>query len=679
MNTRRSAEPGWAPPGHQAARWGTALGLALLLVGRLSVAGVFPAEINLTEIDDGDGENGTRFIRDFYYLDAVAIIDDVNGDGLADMAIYDDSRNEIAGRVYIVYGQPDGLAATFDVLSLFPENGGDGSQGVVILEPEGPFDYEGVVEKAGDLNGDGLADLVVSVPRATVGGVEFVGRIYVLFGRAEGFATVTDLTALFASEGGDGSAGFVVEGLAADARLGTDVAGALDINGDGVDDIAFGANPQDNVEGTAYLLFGRTSGFPAEFDLTSLLPENGGDGSEGVVLATDRGLRFSAFGEAVASVGDVTNDGLDDLLIGSPFELDPALGFTDGHAYLLHGSTAPFPPTINVTDWFEANGGDGSVGTVIDSVGTRGGIGAVASPGGDINGDGIADMIVSDTAAYQFAGEAYVIFGRADGFGAEFDPERLQPEQGGDGSEGFVLRGGTWDGLGKMLQSGDFDGDGLDDVAVGADTLNTGTVYVYFGREGGPGEGRPNVFHLTEEGGGDGNDGFAITAREVDGSYQFGQLLSSGRGDVTGDGVDDLLTSTGDAFLLRGRQTPFGGRFAGMDAQFATCTNITTGARVTSPLPAQAVDVEIECEAGGLTVSRGDRLAVRAQGTNVGPRLMGAGRRLLPGARVSCTNRSTGERAVTSVDGNGEWDCAAAGLTLASGDRLDIVVSGTAR
>jgi len=105
---------------------------------------------------------------------------------------------------------------------------------------------------------------------------------------ADSFPAVFPLASLLPGRGGDGSTGFVLRGIAARDRSGHAVAGAGDVNGDGIDDLLIGgeyANPHGRTyAGESYVVFGTRKAFPPAFELSSLLKTNGGDGSVGFVL-----------------------------------------------------------------------------------------------------------------------------------------------------------------------------------------------------------------------------------------------------------------------------------------------------------------------------------------------------------------------------------------------------------
>ena len=94
------------------------------------------------------------------------------------------------------------------------------------------------VASAGDVNGDGIDDLVIGAPGANAGGYVDAGASYVVFGKAGGFDASFDLASLAT---GDGSTGFVINGVAEQDKSGVSVASAGDVNGDGIDDLIIGA------------------------------------------------------------------------------------------------------------------------------------------------------------------------------------------------------------------------------------------------------------------------------------------------------------------------------------------------------------------------------------------------------------------------------------------------------
>src|SRR4051794_3607880 len=128
------------------------------------------------------------------------------------------------------------------------------------------YDYSGFsAASAGDVNGDGFADLIIGAPGVQSSGLS--GTSYVVFGQASGFAANIDLSSL------DGTTGFKLRGAAAGDHSGFSVASAGDVNGDGFADLIVGAgsaDPNGSASGASYVVFGKASGFAANVDLSSL-------------------------------------------------------------------------------------------------------------------------------------------------------------------------------------------------------------------------------------------------------------------------------------------------------------------------------------------------------------------------------------------------------------------------
>ncbi|MGE0100545.1 MAG: Ig-like domain-containing protein, partial [Hydrogenophaga sp.] len=167
---------------------------------------------------------------------AVSSAGDVNGDGLADLIVgahlSAPSAGTNAGRSYVVFGKADGTAIDLSLIA-------SGTGGFVI-NGQAAGDYSGTsVSSAGDVNGDGLADLIVGADSSDPAAGSSAGRSYVVFGKADG--TAVELSAIAENETG----GFVINGQSQDDFSGWSVSSAGDVNGDGLADLIVGAYKSD--------------------------------------------------------------------------------------------------------------------------------------------------------------------------------------------------------------------------------------------------------------------------------------------------------------------------------------------------------------------------------------------------------------------------------------------------
>lgn len=481
---------------------------------------------------------------------SVASAGDVNGDGYGDVLIsestYDAGGLNMAGKAFLYMGGPNGPAAT----PAWSDSG---------VEATEWFGRE--VAPAGDVNADGYDDFVVGAPNSDLSGSPDGGRVMVYYGSASGVkAQIT-----------------TIPGFAGNGRYGLHVKYAGDVNGDGYDDVFFSG------EDAVYLYFGgpgvlQLNGFTRRF-VASLNFDPGpviggggdinGDGYDDLLVVNylhgdtiqvnlggpnprlntyDWGVYVPGGSvRSVAFAGDVDGDGRSDLLMGEP---DVTIGAHTkaGRARLMRGATSP-PSTFA---WS------------LDGTETDARLGQFVSTAGDLDADGYADFAVGEPWHAGFDGRVLIVHGRATSLTfVSYDQELTAPTAGTGSRFGLCV-----------ASAGDVNGDGLGDLLVGAPYESTndtwdGEALLYYGaasralvpstlaREGNQADAR---FGSVVAGIGDVNhDGYADIAVAAP-YYDNGAAANAGRvtvyhgsdGEVTTFANWTLLGTQADAHLGAG-------------------------------------------------------------------------------------------------------------------------------
>lgn len=374
---------------------------------------------------------------------------DFNGDGLPDVA-YSASDESAQGNIEIKFGASD-----FEVNTSLTS--------IIFTIPISPLIEFGWELGAGDLNNDGIDDLIIGLPEYN----EDRGRLYVIYGQSSWPGTTIDLSTITANEG------FYIDGLTPapvfdgnGSRLGKGYA-IGDLNGDNLNDLFVTApisrhnRDQENERG--YLIFGTVIQNKLTIALDTLTTTSGvvfDAQREGAVGGTGSGATFE----------DINGDGKEELIFSE--ENTPQFG----RMYIIFQNT-------NLPDTVKLNQLDGLGFRINGRQDTRGFGESVDF--GDVNGDGILDIIAS---AHLFSGRetdehhlggVYIIFGRLNRFGGnnllfdDINPSTVNP------IDGIFIRGASQgDNTGLFLDVEDFNNDGIDDlIFTGGIDSNAGNIF----------------------------------------------------------------------------------------------------------------------------------------------------------------------------------------------------------
>ncbi|MFC1741965.1 beta strand repeat-containing protein, partial [Nanoarchaeota archaeon] len=412
-------------------------------------------------------------------------------------------------------------------------------------------DEAGFAVSSGDINGDGKDDIIVGAYKATANGLAYAGETYVVFGGVTGTINLST------------DANLTIRGAILNESSGFTVASG-DVNDDDIDDVIIGSHPNNHLGGgygasghnaTTYVVFGGVTGIVnlstdaditihgySTADASRHLVASGDindDGKADIIIgddfanpygkyyagrvhvvfggvtgdlniSTDSNLTMNGItsndSAGMVSSGDVNGDGNDDVIIGA-LQMSPFGASTGaGEAYVVFGGVTG---TINLS-----SGADLTIKGINVNYST-----GVATASGDVNGDGKDDVIVSANDAtangVAYAGQTYVVFGGVTGT-VNLSTDANLTINGIDQS----------DGAGSALATGDFNGDGNDDIIIGAPSAdsNTGETYIVYGGVTGTVNLSTNADWLF----------YGIDAGDTSGSVVFS-------GDFDGDNVYDVI------------------------------------------------------------------------------------------------------------------------------------------
>jgi len=363
------------------------------------------------------------------------------------------------------------------------------------------------ISGAGDVNGDGFEDILIGASGNDEGG-ENAGKAYLILGRSTGWKIDMDLSSSDAS--------FI--GETEDDRLGESVSGVGDVNGDGYDDILIGASAnKEDWPGTvqAYLFLGRSTGW-----------------NLGMNMSNANASFIGASGIPISGAGDVNGDGYDDILFG--FEDYDDRRSNVGKTYLVLGRATGWSMNMNLSS--------SDAMFIGEEAADRSG--CSVSGAGDVNGDGYDDILIG--AKDYGIGQTYLVLGRAIGWKRDMDLS--------SGDASFIGEGGGDNSGFSVSGAGDVNGDGYDDILIGAhlndeEKRSAGQTYLILGRATG--------WKMDMD--------LSLSDASFIGEYYGDQsgYSVSGAGDVNADGYDDIIIgarfndegrhSAGQTYIVLGR------------------------------------------------------------------------------------------------------------------------------
>jgi hypothetical protein len=443
----------------------------------------------------------------------------------------------------------------------------------------------------GDINGDGIKDLIFNSSNAANNSGAATGAVTVLYGKTSwAGATNVDLLTMGTDKG------WVLQGSTTGGALGSSVGFIGDLNGDGFGELIAGAmsvaNGANAGAGAAYIVWGSANPLGVvENNSRTVLTSGAMTSTQGFVFRgqqADENLGNAVLGISSKTVKDSTNtitnlksdfngDGIADFFITSRyFDRDPSgttqtaasdvgavivvFGRSDRDYGTLNSSTNQREMTINDLT--------ADKGFIIRGAAEFDNAGHSIASAGDVNGDGLTDLLIGapnvDRGGYIQAGAAYVIYGKSTSTGVTWSGLTDDPTMAGrkildlatlKSSDGFMIQGEAQAGtnnegstFGNSVEGlGDINGDGYADIGIGAAAalpVNAGKAYVIFGSASGQGVKDANDLQVL--------DAKTMTASQgfiLQGASGWLGMSVGAAGDVNGDGRPDLIVSAPFSFI----------------------------------------------------------------------------------------------------------------------------------
>lgn len=375
------------------------------------------------------------------------------------------------------------------------------------------------VSFAGDINGDSISDFLVSADTIQ-------GTVFVIYGSTTGFSCPLNLTTLNSTQG------FPITNVAGGGSFsGNSVSGIGDFNHDTLDDIIIGAPQYNSDTGAAYIIYGKLGGYTS-IDVNSL-------SSSGLIINGVSSADYA--GSSVRGIGDINSDGINDVIIGAPLA-----DSENGAAYVVYGGSN-YGNSLNLGTL------PSSSGFVMTGVNNDDFTGFSVSPAGDLNGDGVGDLLIGAKGKNMNSGSVYLVYGNRNGY------TTLPLNSGGVVRFDGAVNG---DNTGFSVSAlGDVNMDSSSDFIIGAPgyNSNTGAAFVVYGQT----SGYSSPFSLASL---TSSQGFIINGATA--GDQFGSSVSAAE-DVNKDGIMDIIIGapqannyTGAAYIIYGRS---GGYNAGVN------------------------------------------------------------------------------------------------------------------